>query len=352
LARWLITLFAVGSLPAAPVWQIGGQTFEARIGSLHSHTGLSDGTGSPEEAFAHARDVAHMDWWGVSDHLFPLDDPRRSLDETTYAELRSTAAAFDEPGRFVAFAGYEWTVGAEHVVTIGVTALVRSRELEILAEEALREGGLLNYSHLWLSANPALWQRRHPVFSGVMDQTIVVTDVFPVPGYRSVFEEMIGAGYRVGAFAGQDNHVPDWGESGGNFGWAVVWTRALDRADLIEAFREARTFGTRLRDLDLRLWVGDVPMGGMIDTTTETATLRLENAPSPLRLEVLRDGIQIFTQLIKPEGVFEMTLPMIHGGPGRHAYHVRLWRDGETVPVAVSSPIWIGVPGPQGLAVH
>ena len=38
------------------------------FGNLHSHTSYSDGSGTPDEAFTHARDVARLDFLAITEH--------------------------------------------------------------------------------------------------------------------------------------------------------------------------------------------------------------------------------------------------------------------------------------------
>src|SRR5215470_17383292 len=38
------------------------------FGNLHSHTSYSDGSGTPAEAYNHARNVAHLDFLVITDH--------------------------------------------------------------------------------------------------------------------------------------------------------------------------------------------------------------------------------------------------------------------------------------------
>jgi len=47
--------------------QVAAQTVPTVFfGSLHSHTSLSDGSGTPAEAYAHARDVAGLDFLAIT----------------------------------------------------------------------------------------------------------------------------------------------------------------------------------------------------------------------------------------------------------------------------------------------
>ena len=78
-----------------------------------------DGTGTPEDYFTFARDVAGLDAVALTDHDHwgagrPLDG-----DPAPWALIRETVARFHEPGRFVTLPGYEWTSilhGHRHVL--------------------------------------------------------------------------------------------------------------------------------------------------------------------------------------------------------------------------------------------
>jgi hypothetical protein len=83
------------------------------FGNLHSHTSYSDGSGTPDEAYTHARDVAKLDFLAITEHnhkeagkiatnpaLYSGTDP---------ASLISTAGRFNKDGRFVAIYGQEFS---------------------------------------------------------------------------------------------------------------------------------------------------------------------------------------------------------------------------------------------------
>ena len=85
---------------------------------LHGHSGLSDGTGTPQDYYSYARDVAALDVSALTDHDHwgsPFIDQTPAL----WAEIAAQTRAFHEPGRFVTLLGYEWTSwihGHRHVL--------------------------------------------------------------------------------------------------------------------------------------------------------------------------------------------------------------------------------------------
>src|SRR5215510_163157 len=69
---WLFFTLAV-----SPVW---AQTETVFFGNLHSHTSYSDGSGTPDEAYQHAREVAHLDFLAITDHNHARCEEKVSAD--------------------------------------------------------------------------------------------------------------------------------------------------------------------------------------------------------------------------------------------------------------------------------
>jgi len=87
-------------------------------GDLHGHSNYSDGTGLPEDYYRYARDVAGLDVIVLTDHDH-FGVPFLDAAPERWEEIRAQVKAFDEPGRFVALLGFEWTswlYGHRHVV--------------------------------------------------------------------------------------------------------------------------------------------------------------------------------------------------------------------------------------------
>ena len=86
-----------------PVWVRSNPPHRIYWGETHSHAGLAEGQGSVDGAYRYARDDARLDFYGMSDHDTAMDD-------FEWNSVREAVSRYSEPGQFIAFLGYEWTV--------------------------------------------------------------------------------------------------------------------------------------------------------------------------------------------------------------------------------------------------
>ena len=78
-------------------------------GDIHGHTELSDGSGSQEEAYEFARDVALLDFAALTDHteyFTRMGDVDVFNSFNNYIEITNS---FNDPGEFVTLVAVEWT---------------------------------------------------------------------------------------------------------------------------------------------------------------------------------------------------------------------------------------------------
>lgn len=341
---------------------------------LHNHTLLSDGVGEPEDAFASMRDSG-LDVAALTDHatigygLFSRIDPcarftRPSpqhggcraavgLNDDGWHRTGALADAADEPGRFTAIRGFEWThpllghlnvwdsanwIDALHTVGIGWDGL---------GDEARRIPGIGTLLHDVLSAIPGdpgmgplydwLTQEPHGEHGGGHDALAGFNHPGREPGWFDAFrhdprlaERMVSveafnktddflfddptqsaltacldAGWRPGLIGVSDEHGADWGRPVGK-GRAVLWVRELTRAGVREALLARRVAATRERGLRIDATAGGVHtaavgrgvrMGGTVPHRRGPLTFALDLGPG-------REwaGRRVQVQLLRPGG--------------------------------------------------
>ena len=158
-------------LPMMVLGQVAeAQSLEVFFGNLHSHTSYSDGVGTPEVAYAHARDVAGLDFLAVTEHNHRRAPSRIATDHQLYSgsisiSLISTAARFTENGRFVAIYGQEFSSisSGNHANVFEVGAVISTSSVPNGEWDELLNTWLPN--HVDSQGKPALMQLNHPAQS-------------------------------------------------------------------------------------------------------------------------------------------------------------------------------------------
>jgi hypothetical protein len=330
---------------------------------LHGHSQLSDGSGTPEDYFGYARDVAALDVAALTDHDHW---GMRFMDQVPdmWNEVREAAQRFDEPGRFVALAGYEWTswlYGHRHV-------LFFSDQGEVLSSMDPR---YQTPPQLWeaLAGHTAIAVAHHsaggPVSTSldfIPDPDIEpVIEIVSVHGSSEAYDspgriydpvegnfvrDILDRGFRFGFIGSGDSHdghpgLAHLASPGG--GLAALFTEEVDRDSVLRALRQRRVYATNGPRIWLRLWIDEHPMGSVLPATSPEDELfhQLKFAvatPAPIeRLDVIRSGQVIET--LPGEGRREWSelaeIPRL--APGEYVYVRVVQEDGG---VAWASPIF------------
>jgi hypothetical protein len=336
---------------------------ESRIlwGDLHGHSGRSDGTGTPDDFFTYARDVAGLDIVALTDHdhlgILPLDERPE-----TVAEIAAATRRFHEPGRFVTLPGYEWTSwihGHRHVLFFEGEAEILSSvdpryESPLQLWRALAGRAALTFAHHSAGGPIATnWEiPPDPVLEPVTEIVSVhgssEADDSPAPLRRRVqgnsVRDALQRGYRLGFIGSGDTHdghpgVTHLGYASG--GLAAIASESLTRSSVLEALRARRVYATNGWRILLRVQLGDGEMGSAV------APSQAGEAPRPLRIrvvavtpldriDVIRSGVVV--ESIPGEGRLELATTRDFGDlkTGEYLYVRAVQKDGGA---AWSSPI-------------
>ena len=328
------------------------------FGDIHGHSGSSDGTGTAEDYYRYARDVAALDVAALTDHDHwgaPF------LDESPehWREIEETTQRFYEPGRFVTILGYEWTswiYGHRHVLHFEETAPIRSFVDESFDTPtklwaALRGTAALTFAHHsaglpiatdWsVPPDPEL----EPVteIASIHGSNESADTQYPVMGMipGNTVRDALTRGYRLGLVGSGDSHNGHPGlvqlpsnESGGVAG---ILATARTREAVLEALRARRVYATNGPRIVLQVKVDGAPMGSSL------------RAGAGHRVLVRAMGTQEIrrVELVTSEGVlwrmpghgrafrFESELPVFERGSW---FYARVWQSHGGV--AWSSPFF------------
>ncbi len=329
-------------------------------GDLHGHTQLSDGTGTPDDYFAYARDVAALDVIALTDHdhwgLQFLDD-----NPGLFRTIEEAALRFDDPGRFVALVGYEWTSwlhGHRHVLYFESEARILSSidpryENPALLWKALEGSSALTVAHHSAGGPVSTdWEYVPPPDREPVTEVVSVhgsSEASDTPGkiYSPVegnfVRDALGRGLRFGFIGSGDSHDGHPGLvhlAGPSGGLAAIFAEEKTRASVLTALKTRRTYATNGPRIWLRTWLDEREMGAELPEGSEAHELRVVvAAEGPVeRLDVVRSGeiVSVIPGASRRELSETLTLPSLH--PGEYVY-VRVVQENDGA--AWSSPVYI-----------
>ncbi|MGD8627823.1 MAG: T9SS type A sorting domain-containing protein [bacterium] len=311
---------------AACLLLLSGQTsaYNVYYGNMHSHTSYSDGTGTPSEAYAYARDSAQVDIQAITDHT-------HWLSSSEWTSLKSTADSYNQDGVFVALAGQEH--GSLSTTRTGAFGHMNFYESTSLIPQYDNGGDDYRYNlagtYAWIAGHYDRIQSKklfaafnHPYYSGGTGSdaqfhhfAYSVTGDSAMSGceirngqrgdnYESEYFEALAKGWHVGATANQDNHNGMWGDqpnpnSGDDIYLTGVLADTLTREAVLSAMKDRRTFGVEVNPKSDRMailyqcegrWMGDI-----FDTSADTLhfDVTMWAGNDFLSVELLRNGTQI-----------------------------------------------------------
>ncbi|MEO0681143.1 MAG: DUF3604 domain-containing protein [Pseudomonadota bacterium] len=227
---------------------------------LHGQSEETIGTGSADQYFAFARDLAFVDACGHQGNDFQITD-------AFWDELNRLTAAHDAPGRYVALPGYEWSgntsLGGDRNVYFPTEGRIIRRSSHALIEggdaagtdartaaklfEDLAEAGewdVVMYAHC--GGRYADIEVAH---DGRFERSVEVHSSWGT--FEWLLHDAFRLGHRVGVVANSDGHkgrpgasYPGAGKFGAIGGLTCFSLDALSRETLLDGMRRRRHYGT------------------------------------------------------------------------------------------------------------
>lgn len=293
-----------------------------RWGDFHGHSGLSDGTGTPEDFLAYARDVAGLDAVCLTDHdhwgMLALDEHPE-----LWARIRAATEGSYDPGHFVTVLGYEWTNwihGHRHVLYFGSAGNTDDSVLSSIDERYETP------AQLWdaLRGKPALTFAHHSAGGPIATnwdfapdpELEPVTEVASVHGASEAWDaperiynplkgnfvrDVLDRGIALGFIGSGDSHDGHPGlahlvnPQGG--GLAAVLTTDLTREGIQSALKERRCYATNGPRILLRAALDGQRMGSTVPPRSGKALCYVRAiACAPIAtIELVRSGAIVET---------------------------------------------------------
>jgi hypothetical protein len=330
------------------------------FGDLHQHTAHSDGCGAPEDLWVAARAGRGLDFAAITDHD---QFCRRALGPATWQMMRHVADAFDEPGRFVAIVGYEFT-GPRHpgpghkCVYFGSRSpdRVPDRDVDALFAQLRELGGIAVPHHVgWTGGDfahhdPAVqpvWEicsvhGCYEAAGGCAAHPPRADHVIPGQFVRDALD----AGLRFGFIGSSDSHGLDWHHGIARWrnpfrsGLACLVGAEPTRDGIIAALRGRRTYATTGAMIRVHAELDGAAIGSELPAGTSGEVAVTVEGTAPIqRIAIVHRGGE---HLLRGDGAHPRVTA--RGEVPRHDAPSYLYlrieqADGE---VAWTSPWWIG----------
>jgi hypothetical protein len=346
--------------------------YKVYYGQLHSHTYDSDGhtnpprSGTPAEAYAYARDEAHLDFFSVADHCsYPYDpsDPsgkgNDGLTVEEYKLLKETANQANSQN-FVTFWGFEWTsddtswggpatlLGKGHITIINSPDHCEADEpptndLNGLVEwmsDSTRDDCIAFFNH------PGQYGYDFDKFLFNYSDKIVGMelwnrddDYYDTNYYgNGSWNDALGKGWYIGAAGSQDNHDADWGTL--NEWRMAVLAQEKTRESIYDAMKARRFYSTRDKNLELSFTCNRAQMGSQIAGGRLNVVIEATDGDGEIfsKIWLFKNGKKIKNW--NPNITHPVVTTTVSGTKGDYFY-VLVEQAGEFKWAAISSPIFI-----------
>lgn len=340
------------------------------FGQLHSHTNISDGDGSIEDAYKYAKETAGVDFLAVTDHSNSLEnDTKASMADGSvspeWVNAKNTAEKYSD-SNFLGVYAYEmtWSNGTGHMNTFNTPGF-ESRNKDGLKNSDAK--ALENYYNILKQYPASISQWNHPgktfgdfndfaLYDPQIDNVVNLIEVgngegqVHGSGYFPSYEfytRALDKGWHVSPTNNQDNHKGKWGNA--NTARTVVLTDNLTEEGLYDALRNMRTYATEDENLSIVYTLNDEVMGSMLSDKPSEVKIKVDvrdaDAENIGKISVIVNGGAIADSKVinANEGTVEFTLPTDYS-----YYYIRVEQPDKDT--AVTAPVWVGAVEKAGIS--
>lgn len=393
--------------PSARLAGVGAAAHRPKIffGNLHAHTSYSDGSGTPADAFARARDLGKMDFLAVTEHnhkdadgsgerkdgilianqpeLYNSDDP---------ASLFGATHTFSADDKFIAIAGQEFSTisSGNHANVFDVADVidVPNGDYATLYDDwlpqhpdSLGQSPLVQFNHpdFRQDANPNTKPKERENDYGFDDfqksfaellkhaeKFVSLIEIVSGPAltdgtnlpirsgnrHEKDYWFYLNQGFRLAPTANQDNHFLNWGTI--TKARTAVLADRLTKAQILRAMKARHVYATEDQNLQLRFTLNEQSMGNVIFTQQpQDLALEIEIADpdepnAQYRVELYADDVggDMIEEPIDEselEGDGTVTFSPQHFDSGRRFFFVKVLQEGADgrEELAWTAPIWV-----------
>jgi len=349
--------------------------YQVYWGDVHGHTSHSDGKGSLDDYFTHARDVAQLDFVIVSDHDFGNGKPTWRMPKETWTLTQDKAGEYTVSGKFVAIAGYEWTSHPEYWTDVeegtaserlfpGTPRFYNHKNVyfpnrtddifsakdtatmspNLLAEAVRKHGGLIHNNHPSSKPDGRDQWDYEPAQYSVITNTEMYGATIHYQGktYQTNMEQAVrdflDRGGKTGFVRGTDTH------EGKPAARTAVLAKVLRRDDIFDALRHRRNYAVSNARIVLSFQINGHDMGEEIATAENPKIdVEIQGTDAVEEVMIVRDGAALHS--LSP-GTRQVEFTHVDESFQEHSYYYLRVTQVDTdehgnASRAWSSPIWV-----------
>lgn len=343
-------------------FNVGQAVKNLYFGQLHSHTNLSDGTGTVDEAYQYANNVAGVDFLAITDHSNWFDNDTKANIKDGSASNKwnigvNAANKYNENGEFVAIYGYEMTWSG----STGGYGHINTFNTEGFETRSNSKMNLQEYYNTLKTQPQSLSQFNHPGktfgdfndFANYDEEIDKVINLLEVgngegeiggSGYFPSYEyytRALDKGWHLAPSNNQDNHKGKWGNS--NTGRTVIEASELTRESVYDAIREMRVYSTEDENLRVSYEVNGNTMGSILEDTDnlnfEINVEDIDEGDNIKKISVIGDGGKVIESIDNINSTNKEWKFSLDKSTSSY-YYVKVEEDDKDI--AVTAPVWVG----------